>query len=329
MAVFEKRGQYQWRVKIRKKGFPVLTKTFHTKKNAEEWARKTESEMERGVFICSNTAEQTTVAEILDRYEIEHFPRLVDGGKRSCGPLALLKKHFGVIFVAALRSNHVAAFRDLRLKTVSPQTVKHEIGLLGRALKSAQIDAGIHLPHGLPTAQVRMPKLPPGRDRRLHVGEEQRLLDAAIASKSKAIENIIIIALETAARRGEIFSMRWEHIDLKRKTWVIPFGETRKSPRTVPLSPRAIMILKGIPRRIDGNVWGVEKDSISQAFSRACRRAGSEDLRFHDLRHEATSRLFEKGLNIMEVASITGHKDLKMLVRYTHLRAENLAEKLG
>lgn len=329
MAVFEKRGQYQWRVKIRKKGFPVLTKTFHTKKNAEEWAKKTESEMERGVFICSNTAEQTTVAEILDRYEREHFPRLVDGGKRSRGPLALLKKHFGVIFVAALRSNHVAAFRDLRLKTVSPQTVKHEIGLLGRALKSAQIDAGIYLPHGLPTAQVRMPKLPPGRDRRLHVGEEQRLFDAAIASKSKAIENIIIIALETAARRGEIFSMRWEHIDLKRKTWVIPFGETRKSPRTVPLSPRAIMILKGIPRRIDGNVWGVEKDSISQAFSRVCRRAGSEDLRFHDLRHEATSRLFEKGLNIMEVASITGHKDLKMLVRYTHLRAEDLATKLG
>jgi len=329
MAVFEKRGQYQWRVKIRKKGFPDQTKTFHTKKNAEEWAKKTESEMERGAFICSSAAEQTTVAEILDLYERENFPRLVDGGKRARGPLTLLKKHFGHISVAALRSNHVATFRDLRLKTVSPQSVKHEIGLLGRALKSAQIDAGIHLPHGLPTAQIRIPKLPPGRDRRLHVGEEKRLIDAAIASKSKAIENIIIIALETAARRGEIAAMRWEYIDLKSRTWVIPFGETRKSPRTVPLSSRAITVLRGIPHRIDGNVWGVEKDSISQAFSRVCKRAGSEDLRFHDLRHEATSRLFEKGLNIMEVATITGHKDLKMLVRYTHLRAENLAEKLG
>lgn len=329
MAFIEKRGPYQWRVKIRKKGFSSLTKTFSDKKNAETWARKTESEMERGIFISSSAAEQTSVAEILDRYEKEVFPRLSDGGKRECFRLALLKKELGHLSVAALRSNHIAVYRDQRQQQVSPQSVKHEVGLLSRVLKFAQIDCGIHLPHGLPTAQIRMPKLPPGRDRRLQVGEEQRLVEAAIDSKSKAIGNIITIAVETAARRGEIAAMRWEHVDLSKQTWVIPFGETRKSPRIVPLSSKAVTILKGIPRRIDGNVWGVEKDSITQAFNRVCRRAESDDLRFHDLRHEATSRLFEKGLELMDVATITGHKDLRMLLRYTHLRPENLAVKLG
>jgi integrase len=74
---------------------------------------------------------------------------------------------------------------------------------------------------------------------------------------------------------------------------------------------------------------GLTAEAVKRAFIRAMHRAGIENLRFHDLRHEATSRLFERGLNIMEVASITGHKDLRMLRRYTHLRAEDLAKKLG
>ncbi|OGQ88069.1 MAG: integrase [Deltaproteobacteria bacterium RIFOXYD12_FULL_56_24] len=328
MAVIEKRGPYQWRVKIRKKGFTSQTKTFTDKKNAETWARKTESEMERGIFVCSSAAEQTTVAEILERYEREIFPRLADGGKRERFRLVLLKKQLGHLSVAALRSNHIATYRDQRQQKVSPQTVKHELGLLNRALKSAQIDGGIYLPHGLPTAQIRMPKLPSGRERRLHEGEEYSLIEAAVASKGKRIGDIILFALETAARRGEIATMRWEHINLKRRTWHI--SETKNDiPRTVPLSTKAVALLSAIPLRLDGTVWGIQEDSITQAFGRVCQRAGIKNMRFHDLRHEATSRFFEKGLNIMEVAAITGHKTLAMLKRYTHLRAEDLAEKLG
>lgn len=329
MAFIKKRGPYQWRVRIRKKGFPDQSKTFSSKKDADDWALKIESEMARRVFISSDAAEQTTVAEILDRYGREVFPRLADGGKRARGPLALLSKHFGHLFLASLRSNDIATYRDKRIKVVSPQTVKHEISLLNRALKFAQIDCGIHFPHGLPTTHIRMPKLPPGRDRRLRAGEERRLVEGAKASKSNKIENIILFALETAARRGEIVAMRWEHVDLNRQIWHIP--ETKNgTPRIVPLSSRAVTLLKSIPRQIDGSVWGVREDSVTQAFGRVCQKAGIEDLRFHDLRHEATSRFFELGtLGIMEVAAITGHKDLKMLKRYTHLRAEDLAAKLG
>ena len=114
----------------------------------------------------------------------------------------------------------------------------------------------------------------------------------------------------------------------------------------VPLSTEAVRVLSNLPRRLDGKVWGIESVSITHAFVRAIARArkayekecGGQgarsdptfltNLTFHDLRHEATSRFFEKGLNPMQVAAITGHKTLQMLKRYTHLKAEDLAEML-
>lgn len=128
-------------------------------------------------------------------------------------------------------------------------------------------------------------------------------------------------------RRGEIAAMRWEHLDRKAKVLLIP--ETKNgTPRRVPLSTAALAVLDALPRRLDGRVWGMRPDSISQAFERACKAAGIKGLTFHDLRHEATSRLFEKGLALTEVAAITGHKTWQMLKQYTYLRAEDLVGKL-
>ncbi len=139
---------------------------------------------------------------------------------------------------------------------------------------------------------------------------------------------IITWAIETAMRRGEISAMQWENLDRKARVLLLPETKNGTS-RRVPLSSRALVALDGLPRRIDGKVWSMKPDSISQAFERVCASAGVEGLTFHDLRHEATSRLFEKGLNPMEVAAITGHKTLQMLKRYTHLRAEDLVGRLG
>jgi len=155
----------------------------------------------------------------------------------------------------------------------------------------------------------------------------------------------IRFALETAMRRSELAGMTWDQVDIKKRT--VTLLETKNGEkRIVPLSTEAIRILSTLPRRIDGKVWGMEPDSITQAFVRAVFRARSayekevegtkgaldpgflSDLTFHDLRHEATSRFFEKGLNPMQVAAITGHKTLQMLKRYTHLKAEDLAELL-
>ncbi|MFN2302004.1 MAG: site-specific integrase, partial [Gammaproteobacteria bacterium] len=134
--------------------------------------------------------------------------------------------------------------------------------------------------------------------------------------------------LETAMRRGELLSLVWPHIDLARRTALLP--ETKNGhARVVPLSPKAVEVLKDLRPRATGPVFPeVSNESIKRAFIRAARRAGLDDFRFHDLRHEATTRLFEKGLAMMEVASITGHRDPRKLRGYTHLAAEALAKKL-
>jgi integrase len=128
-------------------------------------------------------------------------------------------------------------------------------------------------------------------------------------------------------RRSELLSMRWDDVDLKART-VFLRSTKNGHPRTVPLSPRALEIIRDTPR-FGKIVFGVSANAVRLAWERLKRRAGVTDLRFHDLRHEAVSRFFENGLNMPEVAAISGHKDPRMLMRYTHPKAEAIAIKLG
>ena len=212
------------------------------------------------------------------------------------------------------------------MKVVGPQSVIHELNLLNRVLKTASMEWGISLPGGLPTAQVRKPIKPRGRDRRV---SETEIATIFGATESPELRTIITIAVETGMRRNELASLTWDAIDLKKQTAHLPKTKT-DVPRTVPLSKTAIRALKAFGIKKSGPVFELRPESMSQAFERACEphRANITGVRFHDLRHEATSRLFEKGLNVMEVAAITGHKTLDMLKRYTHLKAEDLAKKL-
>jgi integrase len=129
-------------------------------------------------------------------------------------------------------------------------------------------------------------------------------------------------------RRGELLSLTWDNVDLKKQIAFLPEtknGETR----TVPLSSRAVAVLEALPRSIGGKVFPTTPAALKKAFERACAGAGITNLHFHDLRHEATSRMSEKLPNLIELAAVTGHKDLRMLKRYYHPRAEDLARKLG
>ena len=147
-------------------------------------------------------------------------------------------------------------------------------------------------------------------------------------------------------RRSEITAMRWRDVDFQKRTVVLPDTKNGER-RTVPLSKEAVRILDSLERRApEKSVWNMASDSVTQAFGRAvnraratyekdCLMAGKKadptflaDIRFHDLRHEATSRLFERGMGTMTVAAITGHKTLQMLKRYTHLRAETIVNEL-
>ncbi|MGC8537226.1 MAG: site-specific integrase [Rhizomicrobium sp.] len=322
-----------WQAIIRKRGFPSQTKTFRTKRDAESWAKIIESEMVRGVFIQRNDAERTLLSDALSRY-MQEVTALKRGATQEMSHIqTLLASSLAKQSLASIGSREVSRYRDARLKVVSASTVNRELNILSHMFTVAMQDWGVGLPAGNPVAATRRPKVDDLRNRRLVGDEENRLLEWAEKAEqedgSMPIAHIIRFALETGMRRGELAAMRWEHADLKSRVLLVTETKTGE-PRRVPMSSRALAVLNALPRHLDGKVWGqVHAASISRAFARACHRANIENLRFHDLRHEATSRFFEKGLNPMQVAAITGHKTLQMLKRYTHLRAEDLAKMLG
>lgn len=320
MATIRKRNQ-GYEAQVRRHGHKAITKSFRTKSDAQKWARHIEDQMVRSIFVDYSLAERLTVKDVLRKYADEILPT-----KKSCKQektrVNVLISILGHITLARLSTVDLSQYRDHRLQSVGPQTVIHELGLLNRSLKAAMLDWGVQLPQGIP--QVRKPKNSRGRDRRVEPHELKVLLEYA----DSIITPIILFAIETALRRGEIEKLRVVDVNLQRQTlkvWDTKNGEDR----VVPLSSRAVNIVKKLPNQVDGALFGIRGHSISRRFRQACSAAGIEDLRFHDLRHEAISRLFELGLNPMEVSSISGHKTLQMLKRYTHLKAEDLVKKLG
>ena len=339
MGVY-KRGN-TWQAIVRIKGHETVCHTFDTKAQAEEWHEETRFEIRRGRYSSRKEVENTTLAEALDRYEREILP-----SKKSQRPVRVVIRQWLAHPLAkralvSIRGSDMASWRDDRLKTVSPNTVRLDLALLSHLFTIAIKEWGMT---GLvnPVQQIRKPKLPKGRDRRLNSGEMERIVEA---SGSPLLPEIVRFALETAMRRGEIAGMTWSMVDMKNRTLTLP--ETKNGEkRIVPLSLEAIRILSGIPRRIDGLVWGLEDQSITRSFERAVSRARAAyekeceekkekpdffflvDLTFHDLRHEATSRFFELGLATEKVKEITGHKTYQMLDRYTHLKAKDIAIEL-
>ncbi len=333
MASFRKRGSYQWQAQIRKRGYPLQTRTFDTRAEAETWARAIEVEMDRGSFVSRTEAESTTLKELLERYLEEVTPLKKGAAAESTRIQALLRHPLAQRFIVSIHGADIARYRNERLQQVLPATVKRDLVVISHLFEVARKEWGI--PVHNPVRDIKLPPHSKARERRLQTGkagedcEEAQLLKACHKARNRYLLPVVQLALETAMRRGELVNLRWEHIDLTRRIAHLPDTKNGES-RTVPLSTTAIRVLRELPRSLNGQVFpGLTTEAVKLAFVRARRNARLEDLRFHDLRHEATTRLFEKGLNIMEVASITGHKDLRMLRRYTHLRAEDLARKLG
>jgi integrase len=343
MATFEQRESGWWQARVRRKGYPTQSKTFPTKTDAEAWSRKVESEIDRGIFVSAGEAERTTLTDLIKRFKTEfaphHYRRREDEQEAWRHQLARLDEALGDYSLAAIDQKLVAKYRDERRKgregrkPVSDSTVRKELYLLSKLLGFAQTEAGIVLPRGNPVELVRKPSDGRSRDRRL-TDEEMTKLETEIAkSRNPWIANAFALALETAMRQGELLSMRWQDVDLTRKIVMLcnPDKIKNEEPRAVPLSPRAVEVFKGMARPIKGGVvFPVERMTLYHAFVYACRRAGIKDYTWHDLRHEALSRLAERGdLSVLELAAVSGHKTLQMLKRYTHLQAEKLADKLA
>lgn len=265
------------------------------------------------------------VAQALDRYQRE-VSILKKGYEQEKWRVAHLKSSsLGSLAVAEVTSVHIATYRDERLRQTNPRTgkpiststVRLEMSLLSNFFDICRIEWGFC--DGNPTTNVRKPKPAPGRARRLLAREERLILRYASNHSNPNLYSIVVVALETAMRQGEILQLRWEHINLK--TGIAHLPETKNgSKRDVPLSLKARDALIRMGVRPNGQVFSYTAHGLKSTWRFMLQKLAIDDLHFHDLRHEATSRLFELGtLDMMEVAAITGHKSLSMLKRYTHL----------
>jgi integrase len=328
MASIRKRGVYQWEVRIRRKGHPVTCKTFENKAIAEKWAREVESEMDKGVYVSRSEAESTTLDEALDRYIQEHTPKLSPSNKSRYVALALKRRPLANKILATIRGKDIADFiKERGAEGVAGNTIRIDLTVISKVFNLAIQEWGMESLQN-PVARVSRPKIGKGRERRLEGGEEQRLLAVAPPDMQK----IICLALETAMRREELSSLCWSNIDLERRTATL-YKTKNGDTRTIPLSPRALEILRAIKEQQNGEedrLFKQKSDTVTYTMRQTCKKAGINGLTFHDLRHEATSRLFENtDLDMMEIRAITGHKTLQMLVRYSHLRMDRLADRLA
>jgi integrase len=332
MASFTKLPSGHWRALVRIKGHPAQSNTFRTKLQAQRWATKIEDQIRSGAFKDTTAAENRYLFDHLEWYYETITPRKAPSAlRRELSRLRILSEHPALksCTLATLTTDTVLKYVDARKKDgMSSDTIVKELSTLSHALDAGVGLLRIVLPHGNPVKQARDTlkftrtlRLNPARDRRLFPGEEQKLL----AELGPVMCAAVILLLETGMRREELCNARREHI--RGNTLFIPETKTETS-RTIPLSPRALETIRQLPARMDGLILGHRPDSVTQAFARACQRAGIEDLRLHDLRHEATSRLFERGWSIPEVAAVTGHSDWATLKRYTQLRPADLADKL-
>ena len=323
MATISQRESGRWQAKVRRQGQSPLSRTFKTKVDAEAWARRLESEQERGVWRDSTEAERVTLAEVLDRYERE-CTMLKKGSVQEASIVRILcDEPIAKLSMARIRSQDVAELRDAWLDAdYAPATVVRRLAVLSNAFNVARREWGMESLAN-PVELVSKPRIANARNRRVSDAE----IDAiCAATESLELPSIVRLAVESAMRRGELCGLRWEHIDLGERTAHLPHTKNGQS-RDVPLSPSALEVLRGLPRRIDARVFGMARDSVTQAFDRATQRAGVDDVVLHDLRHEAISRLAST-FQAHELAKITGHRDMRMLLRYYHPRAADLAKKM-
>jgi integrase len=333
VATFKKRGPYQWQAIVRKRGFPDLYKTFTTKAEAQAWAGQLESEMIRGVFVTTGEAERTTLAEALERYwnEIASKKRHPKQERQRIDRW----KNYPLTqnYLTALRGADFAKYRDTRRSEGRAEnTIRLELALIAHLYEVARKEWGME---GLanPLKNIRKPSGSIERDRRLKPGEYETIAAELAQSENPWARPLFDLAIETSLRQGMLFELRWEWVDLEQRIINIPrrYRETGNKgvPGTLPLTSKATEVLKSLPRSIDGQVFPTTANALRCVWKRALKRLNITGLRWHDLRHEASSRFFEKGLNPMQVASITGHKNLNMLRRDTHLQAVDLVKMLG
>ncbi len=326
MASIRRRGE-KWQVQVRRKGGFQKSASFTARKDAERWAKAAEMEAEKfEAGLSAGPISNEPLVSLLERYRATILPLKRSAYQEGYILNALGRQSFAKLPMARIRPEHIARFRDERLTKVSASTLNRTLVVLSHVFETARTEWGFE---GLenPVAKIRKPRPNPSRTRRLTADEEKRLIAALARSRNPILLPLTQFALETGMRLSEMLGLRWEHVDFETRMAEIVLTKNGRG-RHVPLSERALRLLHDRRQADPVGPFLSTPSAVKQAWRRSVRRAGLEDLHFHDLRHEAISRLFERGLSLPEVALISGHSDPRMLIRYTHIQSAKLVSKL-
>ena len=323
-TIVKKRGK--WFVQIRRSFHKPIYKTFLSKIDAQRYARETERLIEIGQFVDTSEASKTSLKQLLERYERE-----VSSKKRTEQDPYLIRNickfDFVTKMLTQINSSDIAEFRDARLKSVSASSVNRELSILSHCIDLAINEWKCYIRQNPVTPNLRL-KENPSRTRRLLPGEYEKLMQSRKLNYAFWCP-IIDFAIHTGMRRGELLQITWDMVHLEKKFITLPpeITKTNKS-RNVPLQPKAIQILKEMPRSINGKIFPIGVKNFERSWNSICRRSGIKGLRFHDLKREAISRLFEQGLSVSEVRLFVGNS-LSTLSVYTQHNSTYVAEKLA
>lgn len=325
MASYEKRGN-RWRAFVRRLGVS-RTATFPTKSDAVSWAASVEAEILSGK---SGKIPDKKFADLLDRYAADVSVNKKGERWERSRLKKLASMPIGAVPLRSLAPTDFVKWRDDRLREVSPASVSREMSLLSHACTIAINEWNWLREH--PLRKVRKPASSKPRDRRITNNEIERILSACGYSHDSHPGNAksragaaFLFAIETAMRAGEIVKLTWDRVDMGKR--VARLAETKNgASRNVPLSSEAVRILKQLPV-VKETCFGLTSSTLDAQFRKAKKRAMIDDLHFHDTRHEAITRLAKK-LDVLDLARMVGHRDLKMLMVYYNATAEELAQRL-
>jgi integrase len=351
MATIEQRktgdGQTRYRVLVRLKGHPAQSATFERKTDAKRWALHTEAAIREGRHFKTTEAKRHTLAELIERYKRDVLPNKPKSEATRSQQLEWWSDQLGEKLLADVTPALIAEYRD-RLASTDPETkakrsnatINRYLAALSHAFTIAVREWG--WVEANPLQKVTKPKEPRGRvrfltddetrpDGKVIEGERTRLLKACKQSASPYLYQVVVLAISTGMRRGEILNLAWDDVDLTRGRATL--HDTKNGERrVVPLVGLALEMLKehAKVRRIDNSLLFVGRNDkpvdIGRAWDTALEKAGIENFRFHDLRHTAASYLAMNGASVAEIAEVLGHKTLQMVKRYAHLSESHTAK---
>ncbi len=327
-------GKTRYQVIVRLKGYPKQTATFSRKTDAKAWAQKTETEIREGRYCNKAAASKHTFNELAERYAAEVLTRKSPAQQKRQGTqLEFWRRELGPYTLAEVSKARIVEARDKLMATPvaggkprSPASVNRYIAALSHMLNIA-VDPWEWMTQVPSFKRIRLQE-PQGRVRFLSDSERERLLEACSNSTEPLLYPLVVVALSTGARQGELLAARWSQVDLQAQ--VIRLEKTKnRERRAIPLAGRALSLLRDQTkvRSIDNDrVFPISPDRVRHYWLKALKTADVEDFRFHDLRHSTASYLAMNGATSAEIAEVLGHKTLQMVKRYAHLSEQHTTQ---